>query len=255
MPAQQLALQHAAAARRGALQRCCAAAEEQQQEQPAQPQEEQQQAGTAAAKKPKLVSAAWEQVIEWKQEGKTVDITVKSANNSGARPARPPARLLVARMVISCCDASSAWRLRLWPPLPSPHPPACPPSPCCSPLWNPPAGLQVQVGKLQGFLPYKLLDPSRLPERYQDGARPAPASHPELVGTKLRVKVTQVGGWGQGAGWSRGRALQLPLVAVVQILWLCLQLAGQAAARRGADTPPPPPRPVHTARSSFPSGG
>ena len=52
------------------------------------------------------------------------------------------------------------------------------------------------VGKLKGFLPYKLLDPSRLVgERGQGGRRTLPAAEAQkLVGQKLRVKVTQVGG-------------------------------------------------------------
>ena len=50
------------------------------------------------------------------------------------------------------------------------------------------------MGKLNGFLPYKLLDPSRLAPRGADGRlAPPPANgHAELVGTTLKVKVSQV---------------------------------------------------------------
>lgn len=53
----------------------------------------------------------------------------------------------------------------------------------------------MQVGKLTGFLPYKLLDPSRLNLRKSDGSlAPPPArGHQELLGQPVRVKITQVG--------------------------------------------------------------
>ena len=58
-------------------------------------------------------------------------------------------------------------------------------------LW----GVQVQLGKLTGFLPYKLLDPTRLPQRKPGGGLPpVPArGYQELVGQPVKVKVTQVG--------------------------------------------------------------
>jgi hypothetical protein len=54
----------------------------------------------------------------------------------------------------------------------------------------------MPIGKLKGFLPYKLLDASRLEQRRPDGSlAPVPQSgYRQLIGTKLRVKVTQVGG-------------------------------------------------------------
>lgn len=57
------------------------------------------------------------------------------------------------------------------------------------------AGVQVQLGKLTGFLPYKLLDPTRLPQRKPGGGLPpVPArGYQELVGQPVKVKVTQVG--------------------------------------------------------------
>ena len=69
------------------------------------------------------------------------------------------------------------------------HPSTPSPLPAC-----PAAGLNAPVGKLNGFLPYKLLDPSRLAPRGADGRlAPPPANgHAELVGKTLRVKVSQV---------------------------------------------------------------
>lgn len=67
------------------------------------------------------------------------------------------------------------------------------------------AGVQVQVGKLTGFLPYKLLDPTRLPQRKPDGGLPpVPArGYQELVGRPVKVKVTQVGGGSSSSEGSR----------------------------------------------------
>lgn len=125
------AVQHAAARRhpqqRRSLVPCRAADTE---------AEAQVQAG-AEAVKPKLMSEAWETVIQMKQEGTIVETTVKGANKSG---------------------------------------------------------LNLKIGKLQAFLPYKLLDPARL-ENYRnaDGSRAMPpGGHKQLIGAKLRVRVTQV---------------------------------------------------------------
>ncbi|KAL4858818.1 30S ribosomal protein S1 [Chlorella vulgaris] len=56
------------------------------------------------------------------------------------------------------------------------------------------SGLLMPIGNLMGFLPYKLLDPSRMAQRRSDGSQPPvpPNGYQALVGTKLRVKVTQV---------------------------------------------------------------
>ncbi|KAI7836676.1 hypothetical protein COHA_009452 [Chlorella ohadii] len=128
------AVQHAAAVRhpqqRRSLQPCRAAnAEAEAQAAPA--------AEGAEPVKPKLMSEAWESVIQMKQEGTIVETVVKAANKSG---------------------------------------------------------LNLKIGKLQAFLPYKLLDPARLENfRNADGSRTMPAGgHKQLVGTKLRVRVTQV---------------------------------------------------------------
>lgn len=64
------------------------------------------------------------------------------------------------------------------------------------------------MGKLQGFLPYKLLDPSRLEGFHNaDGSRSTPpGGYKQLVGTKLRVRVTQVRPAGRARQAWRGRA-------------------------------------------------
>lgn len=87
--------------------------------------------------KPSLMSPAWQEVVDLKKEGTTVETTIKAANKSG---------------------------------------------------------VQVQLGKLTGFLPYKLLDPTRLPQRKPGGGLPpVPArGYQELVGQPVKVKVTQV---------------------------------------------------------------
>lgn len=159
--ARQPAVQHAAAPRRPCLQRCRAAAEaeagaqEQQQQQPqpqeapVQPSAEAVQQAASRAAKPKMMTAAWEQAISWKQQGTTLEAKVTSANRSG---------------------------------------------------------LLVNLGTLTGFLPYKLLDPSRLTERSADSGRfVVPANgHQQLVGTDLKVKVTQVGVVCVGSMWVGG---------------------------------------------------
>lgn len=56
------------------------------------------------------------------------------------------------------------------------------------------SGLIMPIGKLSGFLPYKLLSPARLQQRREDGSLipPPPNGYQQLVGTKLKVKITQV---------------------------------------------------------------
>lgn len=79
------AVQHAAAPLRHAQQRrslapCRAAEAEAAEAAPA----AKGQAPAAEAVKPKLMSEAWEEVIQMKQEGTVVETTVKAANKSGA---------------------------------------------------------------------------------------------------------------------------------------------------------------------------
>lgn len=87
--------------------------------------------------KPKLMSASWQQVVDWKKANTTIETTIKSANRSG---------------------------------------------------------LNMQIGKLSGFLPYKLLDPARVVRRAEDGSLvPPPVNgHQDLVGQTVSVKITQV---------------------------------------------------------------
>ena len=77
----------------------------------------------------------------------------------------------------------------------------------------------MPIGKLIGFLPYKLLDPSRLNQRREDGTLipPPPGGHQHLLGQKLMVKISQVGGVG---GWVGGIG--------------AMQMGGQPVSRRRA---------------------
>ncbi|PSC70883.1 30S ribosomal S1 [Micractinium conductrix] len=125
------ALQQQMAARRSVqrTQRMCHAA--------AAPEEAAPPAELEEAQKPNLMSPAWQQVVDWQKENKTIKAVVKAANKSG---------------------------------------------------------LQLQVGRLNGFLPYKLINPTRVPRRQADGSlAPVPAQgYAELIGESLEVKITQV---------------------------------------------------------------
>lgn len=189
--ARQLAAAPHKQARRG-LQWCRAAAEAETapEAQAAAPQDGKAGQASGLNSKPTLMTDSWNDVVQMRKDQTTIETTVERANKSGVfTAARPRALLLQGTKPMHAVprqqpseSMSHGSRRSVSHFLPTP-------------VWCAAcAGLLMPIGNLMGFLPYKLLDPSRMAQRRSDGSQaPVPPNgYQALVGTKLRVKVTQV---------------------------------------------------------------